>query len=62
VPDKATFLSKFDMELVDVTESDKYLIDTLKEEYLYYKSVPIIQQAAELLKTDSNLAAEYLVR
>lgn len=62
VPDKATFLSKFDIDLVDVTESDRYLIDTLKEEYLYYKSVPIIQQAAELLKTDSNLAAEYLLK
>lgn len=62
VPDKATFLAKFpDVELVDVTESDKYLIDTAREEYLYRKSVPVIQRAAELLKTDSNAAAEYLV-
>ena len=38
VPDKATFLSKFDIELVDVTESDRYLVDTIREEYLYYKS------------------------
>lgn len=62
VPDKATFLSEFPQtELVEVTESDKYLIDTAREEYLYYKSVPVLQKAAELLKTDSNLAAEYLV-
>ena len=62
VPDKATFLSKFpDIELVDVSESDKYLIDTAREEYLYYKSIPVIQKAAELLKSDSNAAAEYLV-
>ena len=62
IPDKATFLSKFpDIDLVDVTESDKYLIDTIREEYLYYKSVPVIQKAAELLKSDSNAAAEYMI-
>lgn len=62
VPDKATFLSKFpDIELVDVTESDKYLVDSAREEYLYYKSVPVIEKAAELLKSDSNAAAEYLI-
>lgn len=62
VPDKATFLIAFpDIELVDVGESDRYLIDTAREEYLYYKSIPVIQKAAELLKSDSNAAAEYLV-
>jgi len=62
VPDKATFLSKFpDVELVEVSESDKYLVDTIREEYLYYKSVPVVQKIAELLKTDSNAAAEYMI-
>lgn len=62
VPDKATFLHSFpDIELVEVTESDKYLVDTVREEYLYYKSIPIIQKAAELLKNDSNAAAEFLL-
>ena len=62
VPDKATFLSKFpDVELVEVTESDRYLVDTIREEYLYYKSVPVVQKIAELLKTDSNAAAEYMI-
>jgi len=62
VPDKATFLSKFpDIELVEVTESDRYLVDTIREEYLYYKSVPVVQKIAELLKTDSNAAAEYMI-
>lgn len=62
VPDKATFLEKFpDTELLDVGESDKYLVDKVREEYLYYKSVPVIQKAAELLKTDSNAASEYLI-
>lgn len=62
VPDKATFLAQFpDIELVEVAESDRYLVDTIREEYLYYKSVPVIQKAAELLKTDSNAASEYLI-
>ena len=62
VPDKATFLAKFpDIELVTVEESDKYLVDTIREEYLYYKSVPVVQKVAELLKTDANAAAEYMV-
>lgn len=62
VPDKATFLSKFpEIELVEVAESDKYLVDTLREEYLYYRSVPIVQKIAELLKTDANAAAEYML-
>ena len=63
VPDKATFLSKFpDVELVEVTESDRYLVDTIREEYLYYKSVPVVQKVAELLKSDANAAAEYIVQ
>ncbi len=62
VPDKATFLAKFpDIDLVEVTESDRYLVDTIREEYLYYKSVPVVQKVAELLKTDANAAAEYMV-
>ena len=62
VPDKATFFSHFpDIELVEVTESDNYLIDTIREEYQYYKAVPIVKKVAELLKEDSNRAAEYLI-
>lgn len=60
-PDKESFLSKFpEFDLVEVSESDRYLVDTIREEYLYYKSVPVIQKAAELLKNDSNAAAEYM--
>lgn len=62
VPDKVTFLSTFpDIELVEVTETDDYLVNTIREEYLYYKSVPVVQKIAELLKTDANAAAEYMV-
>ena len=62
VPDKATFLSQFpQIEFVDVNESDKYLINTIREEYLYYRSVPVVQKVAELLKTNANAAAEYMI-
>ena len=62
VPDVTTFLSKFpDIELTDVQESDKYLVDEIREETLYYRSVPVVQRIAELLKTDANAAAEYMI-
>lgn len=63
VPDKETFLKQFqDFNLIEVEESDRYLLDTLNEEYIYSKAVPIIQQAAELLKQNSsNEAVEYLL-
>ncbi len=61
VPDKATFLSKFqDFGFIDVAESDKYLLDTLYEEHLYYKSVEVVQRVADLLKHNANDAVEYL--
>lgn len=61
VPDMETFLTKFpDFEPLQVTESDRYLVDTLREEYLYFKSVPVIKKAADLLKTDANAASQYL--
>lgn len=63
VPDKATFLSEFpEFDLVEVNESDRYLVDTVREENLYYRSIPVIQKAAELLKTDSNAAAEFMMQ
>lgn len=63
VPDEATFLSRFpEIELVQVTETDGYLVDTLREEYLYRRSVPVVQQVAKLLKTDSNAAAMYMAQ
>ena len=61
VPDTETFINKFpDFELLEVTESDRYLVDAIREEYLYSKSVPVIKKAAELLKSDSNEASRYL--
>ena len=63
IPDKATFIAQFpDFEFIEVQESDRYLIDTIREEYLYYKSVPVVQQVAKLMKTDSNAAVEYMIQ
>lgn len=63
VPDKATFLSQFpDIDLVEVTESDRYLIDTIREENLYHRSTPVLQKVAELLKVDANAATAYMVK
>ena len=62
VPDKETFISHFpEFEFTEVNESDRYLIETIQEEYLYSKTVPVIQKAADLMNTDSNAAAEYLM-
>ena len=61
VPDKETFLAKFtDFELLDVTETDQYLIDTISEEFLYYKSVGVLNKVAELLQTNSHDAVQYM--
>ena len=63
VPDKLSFLSEFqDFEIVEVTENESYLVDKIREEHLYYKSVPVVQNIANLLKTDANQAAEYMIQ
>lgn len=60
-PDLATFLSKFtDFDILTVNESERYLVNTIREEYLYTRFVPVIQKAAELLKQDANTAAQYM--
>ena len=61
VPDELTFLEKFeDFDLVEVSESDKYLVDKIREEKLYNESVPILEKAAELYKEDANKAVEFI--
>lgn len=63
VPDKETFLNQFpEFNLIEVTESDRYLIDKINEEYLYYKTVPVVQNVAEKLKSNSDEAVEYLLQ
>ena len=51
VPDKETFLTRFkDWVLLDVTEPDKFLVETINEEYIYYQTVPIIQKSSRDIK------------
>lgn len=62
VPDEATFISKFpNFELIEVNESDEYLVNTIREEHLYYKSVDVVQTVAEKLKTNADEAVNYLL-
>lgn len=62
VPDKATFIAQFpEFEFIEVTESEKYLVEAIQEEYLFTKTVPVMEKMSELLQTDSNAAAEYLL-
>jgi replicative DNA helicase len=61
VPDAETVIAQFpDFSFFTVAESDSYLLSALKEEKTYADVVPIIQKAAELLKTDANDAVDYL--
>lgn len=61
-PDDNTFNAKFpDVDLVEVAESDRYLIDTIREEHLFYMLAPEINKIAELSETDANAAVEYML-
>lgn len=62
VPDELSFRDRFpDFDIVEVAETDEYLLDRIREGNLYTKVVPAIQEAAKLLKDDSNAAVEYLM-
>lgn len=61
VPDVETFLAKFqDFDVVNVSESTEYLVNTFREEYLYSQSVPVLTEMANLLQTDAYKAVDYL--
>lgn len=61
VPDEVSFLDRFpDFDIVEVEESDRYLLDTIREQHLYMKFTEVLPKAAELLKRDSNEARHYL--
>lgn len=67
VPDRQTYVDHFTdsdgnclVEIVDVNETDRYLIDTIREEHLYTKSAEVINEYVKLVRTDSNAANEYL--
>lgn len=62
VPDDATMLEKFPgFELLDVTETDRYLIDAIYEERMYNEMVPILNTAAEKMQNDSMEAVKFIL-
>lgn len=61
VPDLTTFISRFpDFQLFEVAETDKYLAETLSEEYTYGKVARVIQRAAELVQNNSFDGVNFL--
>ena len=61
IPDKLTFMSKFpEFDIIEVRESEEYLVSTIREEYLFTQSVPILTKLSELMQTDSYEAISYL--
>jgi replicative DNA helicase len=65
VPDILTFKSQpqfADFEIAEISESDEYLIDAIREDWLYNKAVPVVQNIAKYMKTDSNQAVEYMMQ
>ena len=61
VPDSETFLNEFEkFDFINVTESDDYLIKTLREQHLYLKMVPHLNKITELMTNGkSNEALSY---
>lgn len=61
VPDIHTFVAKFpEFDVFKVNETKKYLVDTLREQFYYGKTVPIIKEGSEKLKENSFEAVDYL--
>lgn len=61
VPNRETFISNFeDFKFTEVSESDDYLVNTIREEYLYAKSAEAVQKYAALLQNNAVTANEYL--
>lgn len=63
VPDVATFLNRFpDFKMIEVVETEKYLVDKLRENYVYNSSVKVLKDVAEKFKSiDSREAVAYLL-
>lgn len=62
VPDDETILAKFpEFPLLDVGEQEKFLIETIQEEYLYNQCVPLLNRCAELMQGNAQDAVEYLL-
>lgn len=63
VPDKETMLAHFpnSFELIDVQETDKYLVDTLYDDYGFRISLPILNKYKQILEVNTKDAYDYLI-
>ena len=62
VPDEVTFLNQFkDFQIMQVQESEEYLVNTLLEESTFNKVVPIWDKASKIIETDANEGIRYLL-
>lgn len=60
VPDKETFLATFsDFDLFIVSESEQYMVETFKEQHLYNKMVPFVNNINNMVAEDSEKAIAY---
>ena len=54
VPDEATFLANFtEFDLIEVLEPQKYLLENLREDYVFRNAATLFNESAELLKQNS---------
>lgn len=61
IPDKTTFVDKFpDFKLFQVDESVEAIVDRLREEDLFRKTVAVFNKTSELVSVDANKGCEYL--
>lgn len=61
IPDQLTFMNKFgNFELVEVNETNDFLLDQLYEQYGFNKFCKILPEFNALLKKDSRLGFNYL--
>lgn len=62
VPDDETVLEHFNgFNLIQVDETNEYLLDKINEEYIYNQMVPIINDAAANMSIDSKVAVQELL-
>lgn len=54
VPDQATFLANFtDFDLIDVLEPQKYLLENLREDYVFRNAANLFNESVEILKQNA---------
>lgn len=61
VPDIETVLDRFpDFDVIDVQESEEYLVSKLVEEYVFKNAVPLLKKGYELVQEDAIQGLAYL--